>query len=86
MITVTISRIPATIMHENTIKALSVCLSVFTSLFGLCIFIVVVWLVIEVYKVLISRLDRPALRVCFKCLVAAIGLGLLCAFRVSADP
>ena len=26
-------------MHENTMKALSVWLSVFTSLFGLCIFI-----------------------------------------------
>ena len=44
--TVTISNIPVMMMHENTMKALSVCLSVFTSLlvalsrsFGLCIFI-----------------------------------------------
>ena len=39
MIMVTISRIPATMMHENTIKALSVCLSVLTSLGFFCVFI-----------------------------------------------
>ena len=52
MITVTISRIPAMMMHENTINALSVCLSVFTGLVSLCVSIVVVcalcvWLIVK---------------------------------------
>lgn len=56
MITVTISSIPAEIMHENIINALSVCLSVFTSLVValvrsvfFCVFIVVALLRSVVY-------------------------------------